>query len=272
MTRYQPPPTLLCTLLFPVLTRAPEALIMTIISSFRPLQWGGESLESNSPSNYLNISNSYTQELHNSYGVDIPSDSSSTSSSPHIFNQNLDCVFNERPGSSHSDYGFFQTPYYHGRPTQIDYHANSFLHSPSLHDPDNYLPSLPVFAWDPSRRPPSPTNSFYGTTSGPGHFPVIQGHQQWPKTFRSHDTRRDGVKKQLLACLFCRERKIGCTRPPEDAPDQTCNQCARRKRSCIYPTESRRGQHIRNRMMSRKFCPLAPDTSTTSERRRSESS
>ncbi|KAK7035099.1 hypothetical protein R3P38DRAFT_2419123, partial [Favolaschia claudopus] len=52
-------------------------------------------------------------------------------------------------------------------------------------------------------------------------------------------------KKQLLACLFCRERKIGCTRPPEDVPDQTCNQCARRKRTCVYPTKSRRGQHIR---------------------------
>ncbi|KAK7046379.1 hypothetical protein R3P38DRAFT_3257745 [Favolaschia claudopus] len=130
----------------------------------------GESFESHSPSNYLNISNSYPQELNNSYGVDIPSDNSSTSSSPHIFSQNLDCVFNERPGSSHSDYSFSQPPYYHGLPTQshVDYHANTFLHSPSSHDPNNYLPSLPAFTWnagDPSWRHPSPTDSFFETTS-----------------------------------------------------------------------------------------------------------
>ncbi|KAJ7634011.1 hypothetical protein B0H17DRAFT_844606, partial [Mycena rosella] len=52
-------------------------------------------------------------------------------------------------------------------------------------------------------------------------------------------------QKQLLACLFCRARKIGCQRPPPEAPDQTCNQCTRRERECAYPTESRRGQHNR---------------------------
>ncbi|KAJ7710417.1 hypothetical protein B0H17DRAFT_836472, partial [Mycena rosella] len=57
--------------------------------------------------------------------------------------------------------------------------------------------------------------------------------------------KKTSAKKQMMACLFCRERKIGCCRPPEDAPDQTCNQCARRKRKCEYPTESRRGQHTR---------------------------
>ncbi|KAJ7214483.1 hypothetical protein GGX14DRAFT_444047, partial [Mycena pura] len=57
-----------------------------------------------------------------------------------------------------------------------------------------------------------------------------------------------------MACLFCRTRKIGCIRPPEDAPDQSCNQCARRKRTlCRYPTESRRGHHARDRMNARKF-------------------
>lgn len=29
-------------------------------------------------------------------------------------------------------------------------------------------------------------------------------------------------KKQALACLFCRERKIACGRPPAHSPDQTC--------------------------------------------------
>ncbi|KAJ7439764.1 hypothetical protein FB451DRAFT_942621, partial [Mycena latifolia] len=54
-------------------------------------------------------------------------------------------------------------------------------------------------------------------------------------------------QKQVMACLFCRARKIGCVRPPPEEPDQTCNQCARRERECEYPTESRRGQHNRNR-------------------------
>ncbi|KAJ7200208.1 hypothetical protein GGX14DRAFT_372421 [Mycena pura] len=48
-----------------------------------------------------------------------------------------------------------------------------------------------------------------------------------------------------MACLFCRARKIGCIRPPENEPDQTCNQCLRRKLTCGYPTESRRGYHTR---------------------------
>ncbi|KIK96498.1 hypothetical protein PAXRUDRAFT_825895 [Paxillus rubicundulus Ve08.2h10] len=57
-------------------------------------------------------------------------------------------------------------------------------------------------------------------------------------------------KKQALACLFCRERKIACGRPPAHSPDQTCNQCARRRIKCEYPTESRRGQHKRRRKQS----------------------
>ncbi|KAH7927858.1 hypothetical protein BV22DRAFT_989117, partial [Leucogyrophana mollusca] len=70
-------------------------------------------------------------------------------------------------------------------------------------------------------------------------------------------------KKQALACLFCRERKIACGRPSATSSDQTCkqvpffllcvnaslivpcSQCARRRIKCEYPTESRRGQHKR---------------------------
>ena len=29
-------------------------------------------------------------------------------------------------------------------------------------------------------------------------------------------------RRPSLACNFCRERKIGCGRPPEEAPDRTC--------------------------------------------------
>ncbi|KAF7979789.1 hypothetical protein HWV62_40832 [Athelia sp. TMB] len=54
-------------------------------------------------------------------------------------------------------------------------------------------------------------------------------------------------KKQALACLFCRERKIACGRPEAGSADPTCNQCARRHIECEYPKESRRGQHKRTR-------------------------
>ncbi|KAI6112857.1 hypothetical protein F5141DRAFT_743038 [Pisolithus sp. B1] len=64
----------------------------------------------------------------------------------------------------------------------------------------------------------------------------------------SKSTKKGGEqKKQALACLFCRERKIACGRPSAHSPDQTCNQCARRRIKCEYPTESRRGQHKRRR-------------------------
>ncbi|KAL5631198.1 hypothetical protein ACGC1H_006889 [Rhizoctonia solani] len=48
-------------------------------------------------------------------------------------------------------------------------------------------------------------------------------------------------KKPALACLFCRKRKIACGPPSPENPDRTCNQCARRRQICEYPTESRRG-------------------------------
>src|SRR5215471_12178129 len=34
--------------------------------------------------------------------------------------------------------------------------------------------------------------------------------------------KKNAEKKQALACLFCRERKIACGRPSLDNPDQTC--------------------------------------------------
>ncbi|KAG6876598.1 hypothetical protein C0992_012306 [Termitomyces sp. T32_za158] len=53
---------------------------------------------------------------------------------------------------------------------------------------------------------------------------------------------RDKDGKPLMACLFCRGRKIACGPPPQGSDDPTCNQCARRGLACRYPTESRRGQ------------------------------
>ena len=71
-------------------------------------------------------------------------------------------------------------------------------------------------------------------------------------------------KKPIMACLFCRERKIACGPPPADQEDQTCKcvlfppherghdnmcdlrQCLRRELVCEWPTESKRGQHKRH--------------------------
>ncbi|EMD36668.1 hypothetical protein CERSUDRAFT_114621 [Gelatoporia subvermispora B] len=52
-------------------------------------------------------------------------------------------------------------------------------------------------------------------------------------------------KKPIMACLFCRERKIACGPALPGNQDQRCNQCARRSLHCVYPKESRRGQHKR---------------------------
>jgi hypothetical protein len=35
-------------------------------------------------------------------------------------------------------------------------------------------------------------------------------------------TKKVAEKKQALACLFCRERKIACGRPDPENVDQTC--------------------------------------------------
>ncbi|KAF8549573.1 hypothetical protein OG21DRAFT_1421076, partial [Imleria badia] len=48
-------------------------------------------------------------------------------------------------------------------------------------------------------------------------------------------------KKPMLACFFCRGRKIACGPPQPGSEDKTCNQCARRHLTCKYPLESRRG-------------------------------
>ncbi|KAJ7275782.1 hypothetical protein C8J57DRAFT_226666 [Mycena rebaudengoi] len=73
-----------------------------------------------------------------------------------------------------------------------------------------------------------------------------------PKLKFSHAKAGGRTKKQALSCFFCRERKIACGRPDEGSPDQRCNQCARRKIDCTYPTVSHRGQHSRIKSAARK--------------------
>ncbi|KAL0060584.1 hypothetical protein AAF712_012642 [Marasmius tenuissimus] len=50
-------------------------------------------------------------------------------------------------------------------------------------------------------------------------------------------------KKVLLACYFCRRRKMACT--PSENGDSSCAQCLKKDVECEYPKESRRGQHRR---------------------------
>ncbi|KAH7914636.1 hypothetical protein BJ138DRAFT_1177206 [Hygrophoropsis aurantiaca] len=76
--------------------------------------------------------------------------------------------------------------------------------------------------------------------------------------------KKNGDKKQALACLFCRERKIACGRPAATSSDQTCNQCARRRIRCEYPTESRRGQHKRVRRKTQDTEEGATQTTSSS--------
>ncbi|KAJ7183949.1 hypothetical protein C8R46DRAFT_1309226 [Mycena filopes] len=67
------------------------------------------------------------------------------------------------------------------------------------------------------------------------------------------EARKDGrSKRQKLACLFCRSRKIACGGPPEGSSDTTCDQCLRRERPCEYPAGSRRGQHSRIKSLARR--------------------
>ncbi|KAF9494253.1 hypothetical protein BDN71DRAFT_1449149 [Pleurotus eryngii] len=107
----------------------------------------------------------------------------------------------------------------------------------------------------PPRRP-SPLKTLEAARGWPRHLtppPYTKGHA----TAHSKDPllefrppklstiKKNAEKKQIMACLFCRERKIACGRPPEGSEDPTCNQCARRSHKCEYPTESRRGLHRR---------------------------
>ena len=70
-----------------------------------------------------------------------------------------------------------------------------------------------------------------------------------PRGSRDKDAPR---KKLNLACLFCRERKIACTLPAEDAEEKRCNQCVKRSRVCEMPKESRRGHYARRKVVKEK--------------------
>ncbi|KAJ7768931.1 hypothetical protein B0H16DRAFT_1518657 [Mycena metata] len=159
--------------------------------------------------------------------------------------------------------GYYGGPYEHYN-TRSEYAENprllryaSFQGSPLPRRQTNNLgASLPSISHNSrytmsytSAPPPPHTRTF-------GQFPVADELQRWPQMFKIDPAKKDAPKKQHLSCFFCRSRKISCARPDDINGDQTCNQCVRRKRTCVYPTESRRGQHTRNRLNSKKFLGL----------------
>ncbi|KAJ7732980.1 hypothetical protein B0H16DRAFT_1580240 [Mycena metata] len=80
-------------------------------------------------------------------------------------------------------------------------------------------------------------------------LPTAEELRNWPQVFNNLKG-TTVAKKPTLACHFCR-----CIRPGEEEADQTCNQCVRRKRVCVYPLESRRGQHARRRRSDKPSTP-----------------
>ncbi|KAF8215416.1 hypothetical protein K438DRAFT_1749455 [Mycena galopus ATCC 62051] len=55
----------------------------------------------------------------------------------------------------------------------------------------------------------------------PHNFPLVGDLRTWPPVFHKNSS-TTSPKRHSLACLFCRERKIGCSRPAKDDPNQTC--------------------------------------------------
>ncbi|KDQ21167.1 hypothetical protein BOTBODRAFT_25595 [Botryobasidium botryosum FD-172 SS1] len=104
----------------------------------------------------------------------------------------------------------------------------------------------------------------------PGPLP---SHTQSQSVLRFGSGSRAPVKqpherKPVLACLFCRGRKIACGQARVGSEDRTCNQCARRQFECVYPKESRRGFRKGKRKAAKEepaVVPVAePSSSTTS--------
>jgi hypothetical protein len=106
----------------------------------------------------------------------------------------------------------YQDSFVHQRP------VNNWGYPPPA--PPAALPSISQNSRYTMTRTPSPSTSHLMNTFG--QFPGPEDLRRWPHRFKINQVKKVGAKKQMMACLFCRERKIGCSRPPEDAPDQTC--------------------------------------------------
>ncbi|KZW01833.1 hypothetical protein EXIGLDRAFT_760435 [Exidia glandulosa HHB12029] len=128
-------------------------------------------------------------------------------------------------------------------------HPKSHLAPLRIATPRQQLPDL-----DSPLTPTSPPEPFFSASPNSERIqwqlPQAPGQSQsaTPKQSRAGPARTpmkrasSGDRKPIMACLFCRGRKIACGGPlrPE-AEDKTCNQCARRNLKCAYPVESHRG-------------------------------
>ncbi|KAJ7264035.1 hypothetical protein B0H12DRAFT_1230795 [Mycena haematopus] len=120
----------------------------------------------------------------------------------------------------------------------------------------------------PALWPPTPTHPLSATAHASAMLPApgsgVAYDMAQPRLKFSHAKAGGRTKKQALSCYFCRERKIACGRPDEGSPDGTCNQCARRKIECRYPTVSHRGQHSRIKSAARKGM-MSPGSTHTND-------
>ncbi|KAI0666106.1 hypothetical protein C8Q78DRAFT_995083 [Trametes maxima] len=138
-------------------------------------------------------------------------------------------------------------------PPVVDYPFPSFPDSPS---------TLPAVCTDDVAMPPMsyPVSTLTaGTAGATGSMSAPSGSAVPGQSMFRLTARREGEsegsggqpsekkkekKEPVMACLFCRERKIACG-PPAPGGPRRCNQCTRRDLVCEYPKESRRGQHKR---------------------------
>ena len=80
-------------------------------------------------------------------------------------------------------------------------------------------PALPRIPTNDPAPAPSPAHLFNTFA----RYPSSNGSRRVPAMFKIPVLLKTRPKqKQVMACLFCRARKIGCVRPPDDEPDQTC--------------------------------------------------
>ncbi|KAF8058627.1 hypothetical protein FPV67DRAFT_510941 [Lyophyllum atratum] len=79
------------------------------------------------------------------------------------------------------------------------------------------------------------------TSRSPSRSRAATPQPSQPQPRKSVKQARGKDGKPLLACFFCRGRKIACGPGSLGGESSTCNQCERRNLRCKYPVENRRG-------------------------------
>ena len=112
------------------------------------------------------------------------------------------------PPSDPSDYVLPRSPYQQRDPVPAPVAATT-AHSSrqGLEHEDAAAEMLPNDYKENQQQPSSPPNLYPGSSQS---------------VLKLTTTKKVAEKKQALACLFCRERKIACGRPDPENEDQTC--------------------------------------------------